>query len=151
MGKFYTAYFEDDTHRILASFSMNRAKLFYDLTKLIEPYVGLECGIEDDNPPMDEHRVDGEKFVLFFEKFWQLGWLADSDNSFVYSWVPWAAGLVENITLTSTSWIDRHGNVLPVRRYQLSDKNQEQELQRRKEAGEVEVKRSTVNNTDISV
>lgn len=150
MGKHYVVNFEDGTYRILAPFSANRAQLFYEVTKLIEKYVGLPSGVEPDIG-IDEHQVDGEKFVAFFERFWQLGYLADSDNSFVYGWAPWAAGIVENITLIPTSWIDRRGNTLPVRRYQLDDSEQEQELKRKKEAGEIRIKNSEINNTDITI
>jgi hypothetical protein len=129
---------------------MNRAQLFYDLSKLLEKYVGQSSGIEDDIG-IDEHEVDAKKFVGFFRAFWEYGWLADSDTSFVYSWAPWAAGIVENITLDAMSWVDRYGNTLQVRRFVLDDEELENELRRKKESGELAVKRSEINNTDITI
>lgn len=150
MGKYYTARFPDGGSRILASFSADRARLFYEITKVLENHVGLPSGVEDDIG-VDEHEVDSGKFVKFFERFWQLGWLADGDDSFVAGWAPWAAGIVENITLNPVSWVDRRGNTLQVRRHQLVEKELEQELKRKKEAGEVEVKKSEINNTNITI
>ena len=150
MGKEYVTRFSDGNSRTLASFSMNRARLFYEITKIIENYVELPSGIEDDNG-IDEYEINADKFVVFFEQFWRLGWIADNEDSFVDGWSSWAAGIVENIILKPVSWIDRKGNELQIRHYQLSEKNLEQELERKRENGEVEVKKSEINNTDITV
>jgi hypothetical protein len=150
MGKYYTAKLADGTDRIVASFPMNRARLFYEITKLIEHYVGLPSGVENDTG-LDEHKVDAEQFVMFFERFWQTGWLADSSDSFLAGWASFAAGIVENITLQPVTWIDRRGNAIQVRRYELYVKELEEELRRKEKAGEIEVRHSETNNTDITV
>jgi hypothetical protein len=150
MGKDYKAKFADGTDRIVASFSMNRARLFYEITKIVEHYVALPSGVENDDG-LDEHLVEAGQFVKFFERFWQIGWLADSNDSFLAGWSSFAAGIVENITLKPVTWIDRRGNAIQVRRYQLSEKELEEELRRKEKVGEIEVRYSEINNTDISV
>lgn len=150
MGKYYTANFADGTDRIVASFSMNRARLFYEITKIIEYYVDLSSGVEND-AGMDEHLIDAEQFVKFFERFWQIGWLADINDSFLAGWASFAAGIVENITLKPVTWIDRRGKAIQIRRYELSEKELEQELLRKENAGEIEVRHSETNNTDITI
>ena len=150
MGKYYTAKLADGSSRVVASFSMDRARLFYEISKLAESYVGMPSGVGDDFG-LDEHEVDAEQFVKFFARFWQLGWLADINDSFLAGWAPFAAGIVENITLEPVSWIDRRGNALEARRYKLFEKELEAELQRKHKADEKSVKRSEVNDTNITV
>ncbi|HEY8560954.1 MAG TPA: hypothetical protein VIL74_11325 [Pyrinomonadaceae bacterium] len=150
MGRYYTAKFADGTERTVASFSTNRARLFYEITRIVERYVASPSGVEDD-AGLDEHTLDAERFVEFFERFWQIGWLADGRDSFLAGWASFAAGIVENITLQPVTWIDRRGNAIQVRRYELSESDLEEELLRREKAGEIEVRHSEINGTDITV
>jgi len=120
MGMTYTAKLINGTERNVASFSYDRALLFADLAHLLEKYVKLPCGISY-NEGLDDMVVDAALFVAFFDEFWSWGWLGDSESSFVYGWAEWAAGIVENITLQPTTWIDRRGKPLKVQRYILDD------------------------------
>lgn len=114
MGKFYTAYFQNGTERIAADMSTGRAKLFYEMTLLVEPYVQLPSGVADDNG-QDEHPVEAEAFLQFFERFWEIGWLGEKHGLF-HIWAQYAAGMVENISLEPREWVDRCGKRLSVLR-----------------------------------
>jgi hypothetical protein len=133
MGKDYTAKLPDGRERCLASFSMGRATLFYEIALLLEKYLALPCGISEEVP--DEMLVDTQLFLAFFDEFWSRGWLGDSESSFIYGWAEHAAGLVENITLTPLTCIDRSGNILTPRRYRLENEEEEALLDKRKAQG----------------
>jgi len=125
MGMSCIAKLTDGTERDVASFSTDRALLFFDIAQLLEKYVKQPCGVSCNEYLADTMVVDATLFVAFFDKFWSCGWLGDSDSSFVYSWAEWAAGIVENITLQPTNWIDRKGKILKVQRYILDDEAEE--------------------------
>ena len=150
MGKLYIASLADGSQRIVAEFSMNRAGLFYKMTKVLEEFVDRPSGVSDDDG-QDEHRVDAGAFVEFFDRFWETDWLSNIDDSFVSSWARWAAGIVENITLTPVSWIDRCGEKLQVRRYMLRNKELEDLLEQKKNSDKQKVRRSEGALTDIVV
>jgi hypothetical protein len=119
VGKEFTARFPDGSERFAASFSMDRAKLFFDIARLLEQHVGMPCGISDDCGD-DVHIINPEAFIAFFERFWDAGWLGE-DGGFLYGWAQYAAGAIENVTLEPRRWIDRNGRVLEVRRYPRPD------------------------------
>jgi len=123
MGKQFTAIMPDGSERFAADFSMDRAQLFYDIALLLERYVHLPCGIGPD-PGDDEHRIDSTLFVPFFERVWSEGWLTDAQGGFLSGWATYAAGMIENISLQSHSWVDRHGVALSVQRYTRPDEIQ---------------------------
>lgn len=151
MGRLYIAKFENSTERrVVASFSTNRAQLFCDIAAILEDYVGTFSGVQQ-HEGLDEHIVHAEQFVRFFKRLWKSGWLADSQNSIICGWTPLAAGIVENITLQPTNWIDRHGLVLPVQRYQLFDEKLESILQENKRNIPPDEVSSADNNTDIAI
>jgi hypothetical protein len=120
MGKQFTAIMPDGSERFAAELSMGRAKLFYDIALLLERYVQLPCGITPD-PGDDEHRIDPELFVLFFERVWSEGWLTDAHEGFISGWAAHAAGMIENIFLRPRSWVDRNGVKLSIQRYLRPD------------------------------
>ena len=117
MGKIYTAIIPDGSERFAADLSMGRAALFYDIALLLERYAGIPCGIAPDNGE-DEHRIDTDLFISFFERLWDEGWLLEGRAGFLPDWAGHAAGMIENITLQSRRWVDRNGEELPVHRYQ---------------------------------
>ncbi|MEZ5427741.1 MAG: hypothetical protein R2747_15840 [Pyrinomonadaceae bacterium] len=119
MGKEFTAKFSDGSERFAASMAMGRAALFYDIAVLLERYVGQSCGISVDNG-MDEHEIDPDVFIAFFELVWKAGWIAEADG-FIAGWASHAAGMIENITLEPRTWIDRDGVELKVARYLRND------------------------------
>lgn len=116
MGKEFTARFSDGSERFAASFSMGRAALFVDITHLLEKHLALPSGIAND-PGNDEHVIDPDLFIAFFERFWDQGWLGEHRSGFLHGWAQHAAGMIENITRQSREWIDRNGEILEVRRY----------------------------------
>jgi hypothetical protein len=121
MGKIYTAKFPDGTKRVVADFAVGRAELFYEITRLVEEKVLHQpCGVIE--MPYDEYEVDPEIFVRFFQRFWQEA-LAGDGVQFLYSWAQYAAGIVENITLTPLILKNRRGEVLYPSRYMLSERD----------------------------
>ena len=151
MGRLYIAKWEDSVEeRVVADFSTNRAQIFYDMAAMLEDHVGIFSGVQEHNG-MDEHIVHAEQFVRFFNRLWENGWLVDHRSSMICGWTPWAAGIVENITLKPTNWIDRNGLVLPVQRYQLSDARLESILQKNRQNAAPDEVASTNNNTDITI
>ena len=116
MGKLYVANLSDGTQRTVASPGVGHAKLFYDLAMVAEGLLEMPSGIAADNG-QDEHVVEAEQFMRFFERFWQEGWLGEKRGGLLYAWAQEAAGIIENITLTSKEWVDRNGEKLEVSRY----------------------------------
>lgn len=151
MGRLYIAKFEDSSEeRVVAEFSTNRAQLFYDIAAILEGHVGIFSGVQE-NKGVDEHIVHAEQFVRFFNRLWKNGWLVDNRSSMICGWTPWAAGIVENITLKSTNWVDRNGLLLPVQRYQLRDATLESILQKNRQNITPNEITSINNNTDITI
>ena len=75
----------------------------------------MPCGIAAD-PGDDEHRIDPAQFVPFFEAVHAAGWITEPQG-FVQGWASYAAGMIENITLTPRQWRCRDGSLLTVLRY----------------------------------
>lgn len=115
MGKQFTAVLPNKQERFAADMSNGRAQLFLGIAKLLESVVEMPCGIEEDNG-RDEYYIHAESFLLFFEKVHASGWITDP-SGFVYGWACHAAGMIENITLTTKEWVCRDGSVLEIRRY----------------------------------
>ena len=116
MGKLYLAKLADGTERTVASPSMRHAKLFYDLAMVAEKLLEMPSGVAADNG-QDEHIIEAEQFMRFFDRFWQEGWLGEKRGGLLYAWAQEAAGMIENITLTSQDWVDRNGEKLEVKRF----------------------------------
>lgn len=114
MGREFVAVTDKGAERFAASMSMGRASLFNDIALLLERYVERPCGIRPASE--DEHRIDPEIFMEFFEEFWNRGWIGE-ERGFVHGWAAYAAGMIENITLQPKTWVDRDGVELKVRRY----------------------------------
>ena len=143
MGRTYKVKLPDGTERNLAFFSNGRAQLFHDVAHLLEKYVKLPCGISYDSE-MDCMWVNAELFVPFFDEFWGYGWLGDSKSSFVYGWAEQAAGIIENMTLTTVTWVDRsHTTLIPQRYASISDED-EALLKKRRDEGKAEVKTNRI-------
>src|ERR1043166_6446479 len=68
----------------------------------------MPCGIAAD-PGDDEHRIDPAQFVPFFEAVHAAGWITEPPG-FVQGWASYAAGMIENITLTPRQWRCRDGS-----------------------------------------
>ena len=121
MGKLFTAVLPDGTERFAASMSNDRAKLFYELTVLLEhKFVNCSSGIQNDQGE-DEYWIDPQQFIAFFEIVWEANWLTEHENGLLNGWARYAAGMIENITLKPRIWIDRNGHELKVRRYLRPD------------------------------
>lgn len=118
MGREFTAVMDDGTERFAASMAMGRTALFYDIALLLERYIERPCGISPASE--DEHRIDPEIFMEFFEEFWNRGWIGEA-GGFVHGWAAYAAGMIENITLQPKTRVDRRGVELKVRRYLRQD------------------------------
>jgi len=115
MGKEFTAVMQDGTERFAATMSNDRSRLFYQIAVLLESYVQLPCGISPDEGD-DEHRIDPDAFIVFFEKVHATGWIT-APEGFTFGWASHAAGMIENITLKPRTWICRDGSSLKVSRY----------------------------------
>ena len=121
MGKLFIARLADGTERFAADLSTDRARLFYDLTKLLEQKdVPLPSGLADDDGT-DEYVIDADRFVAFFVRFWEIGWLGEHHAGLMHEWACLAAGMIENIIGTRQPWIDRRGEALIVRQYRGPD------------------------------
>ena len=119
MGKEFVAVMADGTRRFAATMSIGRASLFYEISLLLERYVKRSCGIAPDNGN-DEHQIDPEVFIAFFEEVWAQRWLGEAEG-FIHGWAAHAAGIIENITLQPRAWVDRRGVPLKVQRYLRDD------------------------------
>lgn len=120
MGKLFTARLSNGSEQFAAGMSMGRAKLFVDMTRLLETkYIGLLSGIEDDHGN-DEHYIDAVQFVAFFERVWSKNWLVN-ENGFAHNWARYAAGMIENIELEHRQWICADGIALKPIRYMRPD------------------------------
>lgn len=115
MGKEFTATMPDGSKRFAATMANQRATLFFQIAKLLESFVGRPCGILDDAGD-NEHRIDPDEFIAFFEAVHAAGWITDT-GGFVYGWASHAAGMIENMTLTKRRWICRDGSELKISRY----------------------------------
>ena len=102
----------DGSERFAADMSMGRSRLFVSMTRLLETaFLNMSSGIEDDHGE-DEHFVNPQQFIRFFESFWSEGWMGEKEGGFFHNWARRSAGMIENITLESREWIDRNGERL---------------------------------------
>ena len=127
MGKRFTAILPDGTRRFAADMGYKRSAHFCEIAWLLEPHVGLSCGIHPDNG-MDEYLIQSDLFLAFFERLWRTDSILESDGSLPTwvehececlfpHWAGLAAGMLENMTLQERDWIDRRGERLAVQRY----------------------------------
>ena len=115
MSKEFTAIMSDGTERFAASLANDRARLFFEIAKLLEHFVGMPSGIAADIGE-DEHRIHPARFIPFFGAVHAAGWITEP-KGLVRGWASYAAGMIENITLTPKQWHCRDGSGLPVSRY----------------------------------
>ncbi|MEN9360997.1 MAG: hypothetical protein RL095_2532 [Verrucomicrobiota bacterium] len=104
MGKLFTARMPDGSERFAADMGNETAKLFYDMTKLLEDHLEKESGLSGDDG-MDQYWIDAEKFEAFFGVVFADRW----QGGLGLGWASRAAGILVNITLTPQEWIHREG------------------------------------------
>jgi hypothetical protein len=119
MSRDFVALLADGSERFAASMSNDRARLFFEVAKLLERYVGAPSGIEEDKGE-DEYRIHADQFYRFFELVHAAGWITEP-QSFVAGWASYAAGMIENFTLSTRVWRCRDGSALKIQRYVRDD------------------------------